>query len=73
MTTSLEPGPLGIIARIAMPTLLVGTLRHARKTSRACSHRSSVVIKHVIVLDHSMARSIHHPRFAYASAATRAE
>ena len=32
MTTCLEPGPLRIIARISMPTLPVGTSRHARKT-----------------------------------------
>jgi hypothetical protein len=41
MTTSLEPGSLRIIARISMPMLPVGTSSHARKTSRACSHRLS--------------------------------
>ena len=60
MTTSLEPGSLRIIARISMPTLPVGTSSHARKTSRACSHRLSAAKTYAMVLAYAIARSVHH-------------
>jgi hypothetical protein len=60
MTTSLEPGSLCIIARISMPMLPIGASSHARKTSRACSHRLSAAKTHAIVLTSLIARSVHH-------------
>jgi hypothetical protein len=60
MTTNLEPGSLPIIARISMPMLPVGTSRHARKTSRACSHRLSAAKTHAMVIAHAIARSVLH-------------
>ena len=51
MTTSFEPGPSGIIVRIAMPSLASGMLGHARKAARACSRRSFAVVEPMIALD----------------------
>jgi hypothetical protein len=62
MTARLEPGPPGIIVRIAMPSLAAGMLSHARKAAPACSHRSFTVVEPMIALDYSTARSVFHHR-----------
>jgi hypothetical protein len=50
-------------APIPMPTPLIGTLRHARKTSQPRSQRSSAAEKHTISLDQVIARPVHHQCF----------